>query len=300
MPRSVAARHFLKLNSLFSALNGLVLLLAAGLVAPLLLANPVDWAAMGLRGLGVGLLGFAGLLYLLSNNKFVSRAMVNEIVILDVLWVIGSVMLITVFGDVFTTNGLIVVATVALVVAFFAISQFAAAAKIEKPLPVAKVELREGKLYATVKRTVNAPTTTVWDVMTDHPRYADVASNISKVEVISGDGLGMKRRCYGPKGENWEETCDLFEPGHSYGFRVHTEAENYPYPFEDLNARWRVEERPLGSQFDIKIVVKLKGGALSRWLFSTMAKPQFKAILIDLADAWAARMEREAKQSRVT
>ncbi|MGP1397674.1 MAG: SRPBCC family protein [Inquilinaceae bacterium] len=295
MLRSATAQTILKLNSQFSTLTGLVLLLAAGTVAPILFADPVDWAAPGLRGLGVGLLGFAALVYGLSKYKFVSRAMVNEIVVLDALWVIGSVVLVAFFGQIFTTNGTIVVAAVGGVVAFFAISQFLSAAKIEKPVPVADVRMHRGKLHATVQRSVRAPTERVWDVMTDHPAYADVADNISKVEVLSGDGLGMRRRCYGPKGENWAETCDLYEPGHSYGFRVHTEAEDYPYPFAELSGRWTVEKHPVGSEFDIEIVAALKGNALSRWLFATMAKPRFKTILIDLADAWAERMEREAR-----
>ncbi|KZM50067.1 SRPBCC family protein [Labrenzia sp. OB1] len=298
MPRSASARIFLKLNSQFSALNGVSLLLAAGLIAPLLLSNPVDWAAPGLRALGVGLLGFAVLLYVLSRHRFVSRKVVNEIVLLDALWVVGSVVLIAFMGDIFTTQGIVAVSVVAMVVAFFAVSQFAAAAKIEKPVPVARVEATDGKLFATVKRTVKAPPETVWNVMTDHPAYADVADNIAKVEVLSGDGLGMKRRCFGPKGENWEETCDLFEPGHAYGFRIHTEADDYPYPFAELSGRWRVKEHPLGSEFDIEIIATLKGNALSKWLFATMAKPQFKAILIDLADAWAVRMQQEAGHTK--
>lgn len=297
MPRSATARIFLKLNSQFSALNGLALLLAAGALAPFLFADPVDWVASGLRGLGIGLLGFAGVLYLLSRNRFISRATVHEIVLLDALWVVGSIVLIVFFGSILTTSGLVVVTAVAMVVAFFAISQFASAAKIELPVPVADVSIRDGTLHATVKRNVNAPTTTVWDVMTDHPAYAKVADNISRVEVLSGDGPGMMRRCYGPKGESWDETCDLFKPGQSYGFRIHTEAEDYPYPFSELSGRWSVKAQPAGSVFDIKIAGVLKGNALSKWLFATMAKPQFRAILIDLADAWADRMEREAKRS---
>ncbi|SIT02031.1 Polyketide cyclase / dehydrase and lipid transport [Roseivivax lentus] len=289
-----AARRFLKMNSLFSVLTAAPLLLAAGMVAPLLFAVPVDWAAMALRGLGIGLLGFAGLVYALSRYRFVSRAMVHEIVFLDVLWIIGSVVLIAAFGQVLTATGVAIVAAVALVVAFFAISQFLSAARIERPVPVARVEMRDGTLHAIVKRRVRAPVATVWDVMTDHPGYADVADNLSKVEVLSGDGLGMTRRCHGPKGESWTETCDLFEPGQAYGFRVHTEAADYPYPFADLSGRWRVEDHPEGAAFEIDITARLKGNALSRWLFATMAGPQFRTILIDLADAWAARMEREA------
>jgi len=292
-----AARHYLKMNGFFSTLTAIPLLLAAGTVAPILFANPVDWAAMGLRALGVGLLGFAALVYGLSKYKFVSRAMVNEIVVLDALWVIGSIGLIAFYGQAFTTTGMLIVAAVAVVVAFFAVSQFVSAAKIVKPIPVASVSKRAEKLHATVKRTVRAPTETVWEVMTDHPAYADVADNISKVEVVSGEGLGMKRRCYGPKGENWDETCDVYEPGRAYGFRIHTEAKDYPYPFAELSGHWSVEKHKAGAEFEIRIIATLKGNALSKWLFATVAKPQFKTILIDLANAWAERMEREAAQS---
>lgn len=296
MPRSAAVRNYLKLNSQFSALCGLVLLLAGGMVAPFLFVNPADWAAPGLRLLGIGLLGFAGLVYLLSKNTLVSRAMVNGIVVLDGLWVGGSALLLAFLGPIFTTGGVVTVIAVALVVGFFAVSQVVSGARIERPVPVASVTRRDGKLHATVRRTVRAPTATVWQVMTDHPAYADVADNLSKVEVLSGDGLGMTRRCHGPKGETWTETCDLYDPGHEYGFRVHTEAKDYPYPFADLSGRWSVEAHPVGAEFAIEIVAVLKGNALSKWLFATMAGPQFKTVLVDLADAWAARMEREGSR----
>ena len=222
MTHSSTARRFLGMNAAFSGLNGVVLLVAADVLTPIILAAPESWVPLVMRLLGLGLIGFAGLLVILARNKFVSKAAVYEIVLLDALWVVGSVVLVAFFGSLFLTSGIIIVTVVAMVVAFFAVAQFSAASKITKPIPVANVVIRDGQLHASVKRTVNAPTETVWEVMTDHPAYADVASNISKVETISGDGIGMKRRCYGPKGENWEETCDLFEPGKSFGFRIHT------------------------------------------------------------------------------
>ncbi|WP_299726500.1 SRPBCC family protein [uncultured Tateyamaria sp.] len=295
MTHSRAARRFLGMNAAFSGLNGLMALVAAGMLAPILIEFPENWMPLALRLMGLGLIGFSALLVFLARNRFVTRAAVNEIVLLDTIWVVGSVVLIAFFGDLLTTPGLLIVTAVAIVVAFFAIAQFASAAKITKPVPIAEVTMRDGKLYASVKRTVKAPTETVWDVMTDHPAYADVASNIAKVEVMSGDGLGMKRRCYGPKGENWEETCDVFEPGKSFGFRIHTEAEDYPYPIAELSGRWTVEQHPLGSEFDIQIIAEPKGNPVARWLFSAIAKQQFKGVLIDLADGWATRMESEAK-----
>lgn len=296
MTHSATARLFLKLNSQYSALCGLALLAAAGVLSPVIFAHPAGWVPAGLRLLGVGLLGFAALLFLLAKNRFVSRNSVNEIVLLDALWVIASVVTIAFFGPVLTTAGISLVTVVAMVVAFFAIAQFAGAAKITKPLSVADVRSKDGHLIATVRREVKAPTETVWEVMTDHPAYADVASNITKVEVVSGEGVGMKRRCHGPKGESWEETCDLFVPGRAFGFRIDTEAEDYPYPISELSGKWLVKPVGNGSEFSIEITAKPKGNPLTRWVFTMVAKHQFKAVLIDLADAWAARMEREARE----
>ena len=296
MSHTLTARRFLGLNSAFSALNGAALVVAGGAIAPLLFEQPVDWAALGLRLVGAGLIGFAALLVLLASNRFVSRGAVREIVVLDVLWVVGSVVAISVFGGVFTTTGVVLVTVVAMVVAFFAIGQFAAAARMQSPASEAQVRLQGDTLVATVKRAVNAPPETVWNVMTDHPAYADVASNIAKVEVVQGDGLGMVRRCHGPKGESWQETCDLFEPGQAYGFRIHTEAKDYPYPLTELSGRWSVVPHGTGAQFDIRIMAKPKGNALARWMFAKLAGQQFKSVLIDLADGWALRMEQETNR----
>lgn len=295
MTHSATARLFLKLNSQYSALCGLVLVAAAGALSPMIFAQPADWVPGALRLLGGGLLGFAALLYVLAKNRFVSRASVHEIVLLDVLWVIASIVTVAFFGPLLTTTGISLVTIVAMVVAFFAIAQFAGAAKIVKPRPVADVSSRNGDLIATVKREAKAPIETVWEVMTDHPAYADVASNITKVEVLAGEGIGMTRRCHGPKGESWEETCDLFVPGRAFGFRIHTEAEDYPYPLSALSGKWLVKPVKDGSEFSIEITATPKGNALARWVFTMIAKHQFKAVLIDLADAWATRMEGEAR-----
>lgn len=157
---------------------------------------------------------------------------------------------------------------------------------------------RGGALEATVRRVVAAPPETVWRVMNDHPGYADVASNLSKVEVLSGDGLGLRRQCYGPKGESWTETCDLFEKGRAFGFRVHTEAPGYPYPFAGLSGRWSVAPLAKGAEFSIVLTARAKGNAAARAIFGVVARMKFRPVLIQLAEAWAHRMEAEAQARR--
>jgi len=294
MTRSGFARTFLGLNAAFSFLTGMACLLAAGSVVDVLFASPAGWQATLIRLLGVGLLVFAIDLMLMVANKHVTKTQIHLICLADFGWIVASAGLLAFADHLFSSSGVTVVLVVAGFVAAFAIGQMVGARSIVPSPAVAAIQ-REGRtLVASVKRSVAAPVDTVWQVMIDHPAYADVADNISRVEVISGQGLGMQRKCYGLKGESWSETCDVFEEGHLFGFRIHTDAPDYPYPFAELSGRWSVVPDRGGSAFSIVIHATLKGNWLMRTLFLIIGARQFRAILIDLADAWAAQMENQA------
>lgn len=296
MDTSIKPRIFLGLNAAFSILSGLSLLLTTGLVGGLLFAETAEWHGIALRLLGAGLIIFGIDLILMSTNSLISKGEIMLITAMDVGWIIGSALLLAVYGNLFSSDGKVAIIIVAFFVAVFAIGQYLGARNIVPPTSKATVQsARGGRFFAKVSRSVTAPKDVVWRVMTDHPRYADVADNISKVEVVSGDGIGMQRRCYGPKGEDWLETCDLFDEGRAFGFRIHTEANDYPYPVSELHGEWSVEPDGNGSRFRIDIEATTKGGSLKQALFMFVAKRQFKAVLVRLADAWADRMEREAQ-----
>ncbi|MEO9876600.1 MAG: SRPBCC family protein [Anderseniella sp.] len=243
----------------------------------------------------MGLILFALNLSLMATNRLVTKGEVMLIVFADIAWLIASAAIVLLAEHVITGTGLLMIGVVAAFVAFFATGQYAGAGRIVAPKSRVSILSKEGKLTATVVRAVDAPAETVWNVMTDHPGYADVASNVSKVEVLSGEGIGMQRRCFGPKGENWTETCDYFDAGREYGFKIDTKAPDYPYPISDLRGRWSVVPKGTGSEFSIDIEAMPKGGFLARTLFFLLAKRQFKTVLVDLADAWSRRMENEAR-----
>jgi hypothetical protein len=295
MSTSKTARAFLGLNAAFSAFTGAVLLFASSAVSEMIFIDATGWKPVILIALGVGLLIFAADLLSMATNRWVTREEVWIIVFADIGWIVISVFLMAVFGDLFTQDGVVVVAVVGLIVAVFAIGQYVGSRSIVPPAANVSIHSKNSALVAKVERAVKASPAAVWNVMTDHPGYADVAGNLSKVEVLSGDGLGMTRRCFGPRGENWTETCNHYEPGRSYGFKVHTEAPDYPYPLSDLQGRWSVIPKKSGSEFSIDIEAKPKGGFITRTLFSSVAKRKFKSVLMELAEAWAERMERDAK-----
>jgi ribosome-associated toxin RatA of RatAB toxin-antitoxin module len=295
MSTTKTARTFLGLNTGFSILCSLTLLLLPDFFSELMFHAPASWVPLGLQFLAGGLLLFALSLIFLAANPYVTRGEVMLIVAMDVVWIAASAALVVFGYDWLTMSGIAIIEFVAVFVGIFALGQFLGARKIQPPLSRAMITSQEGIFKASVRRAVAAPPATVWQVMTDHPGYADVAENLSKVEVLSGQGKGMLRSCYGVKGENWTETCDTFEDGKSYGFKVHTDAPDYPYPFENLQGHWSVAPLECGAEFAINITAKPKGNFLTRTLFMTIARLRSKAVLIDLADAWSDRMERETK-----
>ncbi len=297
--KSRLARTFLGLNAGFSIFCGGALVGFAGDLAGQLFAVQPVWLTAMLRALGVGLILFALDLGLMAANRRIGKSQVLLVCGADVAWIAGSVVVLTVFEAWFTATGWLVVADVAAVVAVFAAGQWVGARRIAVPLSRAWARWGDGVLTLGVTRPVNAPVATVWRVMTDHPGYADVAANIATVEVLTGDGLpdaglGLRRRCADPDGKSWTETCDVFEDGKVFGFTVDTDAPDYPYPIAALTGRWSVAPAVAGAVFAIDIVARPKGNAVQRWLFATLARGKFKGVLLDLADAWAARMEREA------
>ncbi len=152
-------------------------------------------------------------------------------------------------------------------------------------------------LIFELRQPVNASADTIWRVMNDHPRYADVAANLSRVSVISGKGIGMIRECAGPKGESWRETCIAHEEGVAFDFRVHTEAADYPYPFSSLEGRWFVDTTRASPGFGIRVELQPKGNWIQKQLLFWVAPKKFSKVLSDLGRAWATRMERDDKMA---
>jgi polyketide cyclase/dehydrase/lipid transport protein len=295
MSPTKTARTFLGLNTGFSILCSLTLLLFPEFFSKLMFHDPASWVPLALQILAGGLFLFALSLVLPVTNRYVSQAEVMLIVALDLVWIAASAAFVIFGYEWLTMSGIAIIEAVAVFVGIFALGQFLGARKIQPPLSRASVTAGEGFITASVRRAVTASPATVWKVMNDHPGYADVAENLTKVEVVSGEGKGMLRRCYGSKGESWTETCNTFEDGKSYGFNVHTDAPDYPYPIKDLKGHWSVTPFENGAEFAINITATPKGNFLTRTLFMTVARLKFRAVLIDLADAWSDRMEREAR-----
>lgn len=113
-------RNAIRGNAIFSALSGFALALAAKPLAALMGLQP----PLILTLLGVILLAYAALLYRTTTQIEINLSMARTAIVLDLLWVAGSVILLATGWAPFTTAGKWIVALLADIVALFAIWQY--------------------------------------------------------------------------------------------------------------------------------------------------------------------------------
>jgi hypothetical protein len=113
-------RKYLTINSIFSAVCGLIMLMLSGGLNQLFgIENFYIFPVLGLN-----LLVFAVFVWYVSRNQLTNRAWVMTITVLDVLWVVGSFVIVLLGLFDLTGSGYILTAVVALWIAFLAYKQF--------------------------------------------------------------------------------------------------------------------------------------------------------------------------------
>lgn len=111
-------RTALRANAIFSALCGAVLAAGSGVLGPWLGIPPTALVVVG-----VGLLPWAFLLYRNAGRPAPSLPEARLAVAGDVIWVVGSAVLLVLDPLGFTTAGKVAIVVIALLVADFAIWQ---------------------------------------------------------------------------------------------------------------------------------------------------------------------------------
>jgi ribosome-associated toxin RatA of RatAB toxin-antitoxin module len=139
----------------------------------------------------------------------------------------------------------------------------------------------------SASRVIDAPSAVVWDVVTDHDLYAEVAPNLATVEVLDGEGVGMVRRCVDTDGNEWTESCTRWDDGSAFAVAVDVEhSEFHRRLFGRFEGEWSVSEHPDGVVVTIRFDFEPRYGpfgALVSWYLERRASPILDAIL----DRWA-------------
>lgn len=284
----------LKINGFFSAASGLVCILKSNLLADLLFQQPLRMLKLSIPtlifGLGMGLLVFAALVLVTTQQRITNRRQVKLISALDVGWVVGSGVLLTVFIHYFSGLGMAIVVGVAIIISIFAAGQILGLAILYQGKNKIAVARRGACLTLTASTVTRATPEKVWQVMSDQEGYAMVADNIKQVDVIEGQGYGMTRKCTDNDGQSWYENCTCWDDGRAFAFKVDTEAEDYPYPISTLMGKWSLIPKPDHTQISMTFNITAKSGLLNRLLLTLMIAPFIK-VCDRLLNNWVVLME---------
>ncbi len=110
-------RQSLRGNALFSTLSGLTFLVASAAIAEFLGGLP----SMLVAAVGGQLLLFAGVLVWLASRPEISRQMVIGVIVADILWVVGTIVIV--YAELFTRDGAALAIVLAGVVLLLAVLQ---------------------------------------------------------------------------------------------------------------------------------------------------------------------------------
>ena len=117
-------RRPLLANATFSALSGLIMIAYCNSLGSLL----GEIQSMDLLLLGLGLVAFASYLLFVTYRKPLEKRKVIAIIIMDLLWVIGSVLLLWLRPIALTETGQQLIILIAAIVACFTLWQYRAIA----------------------------------------------------------------------------------------------------------------------------------------------------------------------------
>ena len=287
-------RRVLLANAGFSALAALACLLAAEMVAEAAFMPGLALLSFTPAGivfeLGILLLAFAGCVALIATRPMLRRGWIWFVIAADVLWVLDSGLALTLFPETLTSSGFAIVAVIAAFVGSFAAAQAIGLALLYQGASEITVSRSGDRMTLTASIVTTATAERAWQVMSDQEAYADVADNLSQVEVISGRGAGMIRQCSDTDGKSWRETCTLWDEGRAFAFRVHIEAADYPYPIARLAGEWSLAPEGHGTRIRMAFDIQAESGLVNRMLFGLMAAP-FARVCDRLLGRWVESME---------
>lgn len=275
-------RRALAANAVFSLCTGVSLMLFASSLGPRLGVDPA-WA---LQALGGALVPFGLGVAFVAKQKPLRASWVAAISLMDAGWVIGTLILALFWPGVMNQVGWTVAVVVALFVDAFCIAQLVGLRRLTAN---PNAENGEGRSVLRAERIVPVPIARAWEVISDVGGYAEYAPNIGFSKVLSGEGASIVREC-GDGSGRWTEKASVWTEGKAYGFRVQTDAPDYPYPFKVLGGLWELEPADGGTRVRMRFDVSMKGGLLGDALLAAALVPKFNSTLETLLDNWERAM----------
>ncbi len=275
MENASLLRFALRFNAAFSLSTGVGAIVFSEKLTTMLALPGVVFAV-----LGAGLVGYGLLLAGLSVARRVASPWTVLAAVMDIAWVLGSGALVALHP----MPAMWVVIAAAAVVASCAGFQLAG---------LRRVVFGKDRGHFELAREVSAPAERAWSVVSDVASYAELAGTLHKSEVVSGEGLGLVRRCEDTSGVCWLETCTRWEPGRAYAFEVDTTGPGYPLPLSTMRGDFEVDRvSDARSTIRIRFTFSARGGAWTELLLSLIFAASGDRLVGAILRRWAERIER--------
>jgi len=244
------------------------LLFSSGCAAASLAQALGGWPTWVISLLGVGLAGFVGLIgYSLWRLRIGLALLISA---LDGLWVVITLPLIAVPG-LLSGAGAMIVAGVAGMVGLAGLLQLRG---IKAMLRVEDGEQNVFRHCVNLKSRLDA--TSLWTIVKDLDSISLYSPSLVSSSVEVGDRTdpepGAVRVCTNTNGQCWsEEVVEIDDEARSLVLRFRTEAEDFPFPFDEMSGGWIVAPAPDGgSNVQVWWRVRPRQKRLG-WLFLAVA-----------------------------
>ncbi len=239
MNTAFSLRFALMGNALFSFSSGMLLLFAPSLVG--------EWlgiqASIILQAIGIGLIVFAAeLIYQATRKRILTwRALIASAA--DFMWVVGSIIVLLVFPQLFSSFGKTLLLAVASVVFVFGVWQLLAAGRTHR--------IKEtGEYRHCIIVETNAPADKMWRIVGNIGNIKKYMPSLKHSYIMDNKnpGVGAVRTCKNHAGKQWSEECIEFNPGRSFTVRFLSEDPEFPFPAKTMRGGWEVTPSDSGSQ----------------------------------------------------
>lgn len=135
-----------------------------------------------------------------------------------------------------------------------------------------------------LKRRVKAHADVVWKVISDMTGLAIAAPHISKVEILEGERVGLKRRFHDTRGRWWIEECIAWQEGKSYTMRIGES--NFAFAFKKMTYRWGMQRTGDYITLHMRFKYTPRYGLIGQFLNRFKFRPHFEDQALEVMDAW--------------
>lgn len=252
-------------NAAFSTLTGLFFLLMGETAADMVGLG----SAASYQILGIGLLGFAGYTAWVAIRKPLNTFKALQISAADLLWVVGTVVLIVLASGALQPAGIIAMLIVAGVVLFFALWQLKG---ISNVYAVSKMQDTH-RICVAIQTTEAADK--MWAIVADMENIKAYSPHLTDVILRGGvePGVGTVRQCTDDKGKSWAERCTTYDhQSRRLDVIFLADEPNFPYPFKTMVGGWEVVPAENGSTVNLWFEVTPKYSLLQPVILGIMSK----------------------------